>query len=68
VQELCDWLGEDVTLAMLSPWPLLCAWRVHVLSHPNVAAFMAGPHRQPSPADPATGDQYYREVRAALKL
>jgi hypothetical protein len=53
---------------MLSPWPLLCAWRVHVLSHPNVAAFMAGPHRQPSPADPATGDQYYREVRAALKL
>ena len=53
---------------MLAPFPCVLAWRLKMLAEPTIAAFMAGPHRQPSPADQATGDQYFQEVKDSLNF
>ena len=66
VEELYDWV--DSAELMLRPYPLVVAWRGRMRAQPTVAAFLAGPHRMPSPADVTTGDQYVREVRAVLNF
>ena len=41
-------------------------WRATVKADVKVAAHLTGPHRMPSPADEATGDLYFKEVKESL--
>ncbi len=45
----------------LGAYPLLQAWRSRMRSHPNVAKFLAGPHRHRFP-----DANYVREVQVSL--
>lgn len=66
LEEIPDWLGEETARELLSKYPLLWAWRERMLAEPRIAAYMAGPQRNPCAVDRAVGDAYVGEVRASM--